>query len=310
MSDIGVQELDILGGEPTLYPKFSSLIDIVYRNKIKTTISSNGTNVKVLKELDSCFRGKENADLSAQRIMKMSNPPTPPFSKGGLRGDFKSYFRKNDRKNGLSTQDLVNIGISLNSDAITTELHEYIITHKPMIKSVCTKKKTIPESVKSYIGLSGIQYYLLYMDTLCADDLKESLPFYEFYKTFNNLKKTHKNVDGIFCSGFIPDTENYPILKNVRCPAGTTKLSVMPDGSVYPCYLFFRNDEFRLGNILKDSFSSIWNNPFLDYFRKFEKNRCANVSCELFAHCHGGCPALSFLFYNDLNAPDPRCALT
>jgi len=286
MSDIGVQELDILGGEPTLHPEFSSLIDIACRNKIKTTISTNGTNVEILKELDSYWSLLITPTLT-------ENPPIPPLLKGG--------------KGGFEVGNLVNIGISLNSDEITNELHEYIVTHKPMIKSVCTKKKTIPESVKSYIGLSGIQYYLLYMDTLCADDLKESLPFYEFYKTFNNLKKTHKNVDGIFCSGFIPDTENYPILKNVRCPAGTTKLSVMPDGSVYPCYLFFRNDEFRLGNILKDSFSSIWNNPFLDYFRKFEKNRCANVSCELFAHCHGGCPAVSYIFYNDLNAPDPRC---
>src|SRR4030065_523691 len=60
--------------------------------------------------------------------------------------------------------------------------------------------------------------------------------------------------------------------KYLRCPAGTTKLTVMPDGTVYPCYLFARHDNFRLGNILVDDFVKIWKNSILDFFRNFEKN--------------------------------------
>jgi radical SAM protein with 4Fe4S-binding SPASM domain len=260
MSDIGVKEIDMLGGEPTLHPEFKQIIDFIYSSTLKTTISSNGHNINLLREISRRYNG-----------------------------------------------NCINVGVSINSDSISGELHEYIITHKPLLKSVCSKKQLIPEIAKGYLGMSGIEYYLIFMDPLYKDDLKNSLPFYEFFQIIHTLKELYENVDGVFCSGFIPDRENYPVLEHVRCPAGTTKLAVMPDGYVYPCYLFFRNREFRLGNILVDDFYRIWKNPILDFFRRFEKNSCINTGCELFSLCHGGCPAVSFLISGDINAPDPRC---
>jgi radical SAM protein with 4Fe4S-binding SPASM domain len=95
---------------------------------------------------------------------------------------------------------------------------------------------------------------------------------------------------------FVQDLSLIPVrilyLQHVRCPAGTTKLTVMPDGTVYPCYLLARHDEFMLGNMFYDDFEKIWKNPILDFFRNFEKNNCINTNCELFSSCHGGCPLL------------------
>ena len=145
------------------------------------------------------------------------------------------------------------------------------------------------------------------MDTVSAGDLEKSLPFYEFYKKLYDIKKSHKNVEGVFCSCFVPDTSAYPVLEYVRCPAGTTKLSVLPDGSVYPCYLFFRHKEFRLGNIFEDDLSVILENQALNFFRDFKGNACPNTECEIFNKCHGGCPAISLLINGDIKAPDPRC---
>jgi len=260
ISDAGVKEIDILGGEPTLHPEFFQIIDIINNTKLKTTISSNGYNISLLERLSQKYN------------------------------------------NGC-----IKVGISINSNVISKELHEYIIEYKPFLKSICSKKQMIPDVAKNYLKQSDMKYYLLFMDTLHKDDLKKSLPFYEFFKKIEDLKNIHKNVDGVFCSGFVPDIENYPFLQYVRCPAGTTKLSVMPDGSVYPCYLFFRDNRFRLGNIFVDDFEKIWGNPILDFFRKFQKNSCVNKNCELFSACHGGCPAVSFLIYGSINAPDPRC---
>ncbi|MEW6002371.1 MAG: radical SAM/SPASM domain-containing protein [Nitrospirota bacterium] len=260
MTDIGIREIDILGGEPTLHPEFDRLIEIIYNSKLPTNISTNGTNIKLLESL------AKNFDCA-----------------------------------------LINIGISINSDIESDELSEYIIKYKPVIKSVCRKKRTIPEALKKYLSFPDIKYYLIYMDTLYKDDLKETKPFYTFLRELEEIKNGYGNIEGIYCSGFISDTHENPLLQHVRCPAGTTKLSFMPDGSVYPCYLLFRSEKFKLGNILKDSLSNIWNNPILNYFRGFEKNRCLKKDCELFSLCHGGCPAISFIFYDDLDAPDPRC---
>ena len=199
------------------------------------------------------------------------------------------------------------VGISINANYLSDKLHDYILKNKPVLKSIYQKKGIYPASCEPYLQVPGIQYYLLYMDTMDKCDLDSSVPFHVFYRKLSQLKDRYRNVDSVYCSGFIPDTENYPVLESVRCPAGTTKLSVLPDGAVYPCYLFFRHKEFELGNLLRDEFISIWQNPLLDYFRNYKKNRCPNTSCMLFRDCHGGCPAISYAFHKDLFAPDPRC---
>lgn len=199
------------------------------------------------------------------------------------------------------------IGISLNSREVSTDLHEYIVTHRPVLKSVATAQAAIPKSGEPYLHLPGIEYFLLYMDAANDKDLQDALPFYRFIKELTKLKKVHQGLDGVFCSGFIPRSGDDPSLKSVRCPAGTTKLSISVDGSVYPCYLFFRHEEFKLGNILTDNFGKIWQNSLLDYFRTFRGNTCRERNCPFAADCHGGCPAVSYTLQGSCDAPDPRC---
>jgi radical SAM protein with 4Fe4S-binding SPASM domain len=260
VADIGVKEIDILGGEPTLHSDFLEIVKLIWKRNLEATISSNGCNVHLLERLSQTYK-----------------------------------------------KDQIRIGVSLNSNSVPGKLHEYIIKYKPLLKSVCSKDVSIPESGGHYLSLSHLRYYLLYMDAVCQDDLELSLPFREFFQRLNSLKSIHKNLEGVFCSGFLPADKKYPALRYVRCPAGTMKLSIMPDGTVYPCYLFARHDDFKLGNILNGDFSRIWKSPILDFFRTFEQNSCPNKDCELFHHCHGGCPAVSLLISGNIESPDPRC---
>jgi len=143
ISDIGVQEIDMLGGEPTLHPEFSQIIDIICSKKLKITISTNGSHVEIL-----------------EKIMSEYN-------------------------NGLIT-----VGVSVNSEEISRELRNYLFKYKPLIKSVFSKKCNIPETARKYLGVPGMKYYLLFMDTVCEEDLASSVPFHEFFKTLQNLKDT------------------------------------------------------------------------------------------------------------------------
>lgn len=232
------------------------------------------------------------------------------ISSRGLSATLSSNGSRPDILQALSeaySKEVLRIGISVNSDHLPKTLQDYIFRHRPILKSIFTKDAKIPESCRPYIGLPGIEYYLLYMDVIERRDLARSLPFYTFHDRIRRLKTLHEGVDGVFCSGFIGDSRYHPVDSPVRCPAGTTKLSVLPDGTVYPCYLFFRDQRFALGNILCDEFSTIWGNPVLEYFRTFDRNRCPKTECELFASCHGGCPAMALLFHQDIGAPDPRC---
>ena len=260
LKHFGIDHIDMLGGEPCLHPDLLRLIDLIDHNGLKTTISTNGTNIDLLTAISETYPKRT-----------------------------------------------IRIGVSLNSEKVSDDLHTFIVTFKPTLKSIYSKQRILPKSCEAYMGIPGIEYFLLYLDIMNKNDVKHGVPFDRFYNDILKLKKTFGNIYGVFCSGFIPDLIRYPELEFVRCPAGTTKLSLLPNGDMYPCYLFFQFTEFRLGNIFVDDFDAIWHHPILNHFRTFKKNNCPKTSCSLFHSCHGGCPALSYIFYNSLNGPDPRC---
>lgn len=256
----GIEEIDILGGEPTLHPDLISLIGISRGKGFRVSLSTNGSDIQTLITLSE---------------------------------KFESSF--------------LTIGLSLNDKPIDDLMSSYIHEYKPLLKSVCNSDRFLPESAASLVDITDIRYYAIFMDALHSSDLGKCLSFPQFYRHLQGLRGKHENIEGVYCSCFLPDIETYPVLESVRCPAGTTKLSVMPDGSAYPCYLLFGRPEFKLGNILLDHPDRILKNPAMAYFRNFKKNNCPNSECELFSRCHGGCPAVSLMVHGYLDAPDPRC---
>lgn len=253
----GIREIDILGGEPLLYPGIGRLIGAAAENAVHVFLSSNGSDPAALDRLTDRFGGALTA------------------------------------------------GISLNDEEIPSALDEFILRRRPLLKSVCRRGMPDAHRLVRYLD-SGLQFFLLFMDVLSDDDLKECLAFYEYREILDRLRRQYPQAGGVYCSGFIPH-EDEPV-SAMRCPAGSTKLSVLPDGSVYPCYLLFRRKEFRLGNIFEDAFCSTWENPVLDFFRKFEGNNCPRRECAFFRTCRGGCPAVSLSIAGSIGAPDPRCS--
>lgn len=194
----------------------------------------------------------------------------------------------------------VKIGISINSKP-SEELKEYILRYRPALKSVAGSNCFIPETSMKFIE-DGLTYYLIYRDALSEKDLSDAMPFYEFLEEYESWSQVYPNLKAVYCGGFITDNNT-----EWRCPAGSTKLSIMPDGSVFPCYLLFRFSEFRLGNIFDTPFEDILRNPILDFFREKTENNCVIKTCHIKNQCNGGCPAVSYSIYRDLAKTDPRC---
>lgn len=199
----------------------------------------------------------------------------------------------------------VTVGISINDRETFDQLKGFIRQYQPVVKTVSTRRMD-NSLVYDILALNPERFYLIYRDTMEQAKLADSVSFPHYRKAI--AQDPHSSQIGmVYCSGFIPDTKNYPELSLVRCPAGTTKLGIMPDGSVYPCNLFFGRTGFLLGNILTDPFETIWNHRVLAFFRTYTENQCPERSCEHHKQCHGGCPAHAFNLYGDLSAPDPRC---
>ncbi len=201
----------------------------------------------------------------------------------------------------------ISIGISINDQETLERVAGFVQKNKVDVKSVF-HPSIDEEFIRDILALRPKKFYLIYRDALDHKDPGPIVPFHQFVSVIK-VRFSSPRIGTVFCSGFIPDSENYPELAQVRCPAGTTKLGIMPDGSVYPCNLFFGKKEFLLGNILTDPFESIWNSRTLAFFRVFSENNCPETICELHARCHGGCPAHGFTYAGSLRAPDPRCAM-
>lgn len=261
MSDHGIGEIDIIGGEPTLHEYIGEIIETSCRVGIRTTISTNGSQPWLLEEISDRSRG--------------------PYLRIGL-----SLYRGKEPSSGL---------------------HRFIVNHRPALKSVTTSDSFVPEFAERYLGLPGIRYYLIYMDALNKEDASVAGTFPNFYDKLGKVRALRGNIEGVFCSGFIASGKGTPELKETRCPAGTTKLSIMPTGDVYPCYLLFHDHSFRIGNIFSDSFSSIWSSPVLSFFREARTNPCPLTECHLHFQCKGGCPAVSLRVSGEIGVADPRC---
>lgn len=68
---------------------------------------------------------------------------------------------------------------------------------------------------------------------------------------------------------------------------------VAPDGEVYPCILFLRNQPYSLGNFTLNSLYEIWDRftsqIWTESFPALEKSPCS--PCQYLQYCRRGCPA-------------------
>ena len=89
------------------------------------------------------------------------------------------------------------------------------------------------------------------------------------------------------------------------CGAAKMTCCVSPQGNVYPC-AFLQEAPFLSGNVREKAFKEIWDtSPILEQFRNINVKSC--VDCYRFEVCRGGCPAMAYHTYHDINMPDPEC---
>lgn len=70
------------------------------------------------------------------------------------------------------------------------------------------------------------------------------------------------------------------------CTAALYNMCIEPDGSVLPCQSYYQS----LGNLLSDSWESIWNHELAVSLRERKNLPIDCLSCRLLPECGGGCP--------------------
>ena len=89
------------------------------------------------------------------------------------------------------------------------------------------------------------------------------------------------------------------------CGAAKMTCCISPTGDIYPC-AFLQEAPFLVGNVREKAFKDMW-----DHSTVFSRFRNLNVEtcmvCARFEVCRGGCPAMAYHTYHDINMPDPEC---
>jgi mycofactocin radical SAM maturase len=127
---------------------------------------------------------------------------------------------------------------------------------------------------------------------------KEQLESFAFWLEGHDLVRTG---DSFFCL-----TSEHRRRKGLdMCGAAKMTCCISPTGDVYPC-AFLQEMPFLAGNIRTASFKEMWDSsPIFHELRNLNVETCQ--TCSRFEVCRGGCPAMAYHTYQDINMPDPEC---
>lgn len=274
-----VKEIDIMGGEPLILPWMPDFIEIALEKRMTVNISTNGSNAEAFSRLKNVDPRKCTIGIS-------------------LEGS------KSESHNVITNSSHFDVAVKSIESLVSFGLD-------PVVKTVITRSnlhdlQNIIDLVK---GIGVRRYYLIHMDLMSGNTslMKDAMDFINFERCYQFFRRANPDM-GIFkvhasCfhRNLLPD--------GVRCAGGVRKISISPDGSVFPCNLFHGFGEFNLGNIFESDLSSLWNGPKLTPFREYRGNRCENGHCANRALCTGGCPAHGYYHHGDTEHMDIRCTL-
>ncbi|HIG0358546.1 TPA: thioether cross-link-forming SCIFF peptide maturase [Clostridium sporogenes] len=282
-------EIDLFGGEPTLIMNINKeIIKYARENEkkwdknIRFTMTTNAT-LLTPKMMDYMDKEMENIILSLDGRKEVHDKVRIKADKSGSYDDIvpkikemikrrtkgKTYYVRGTftRENTDFYEDvmsLVNEGFrELSLEPVVLEDgHPLAIREEDL--------KTIFEN-----------YDKLYEEMLRRKrDGKDEFNFYHFNIDLQGGPCVYKRISG--------------------CGAGFEYVAITPQGEVYPCHQFVGKEEFKLGNIYKDTFDE----ALAKKFKKahvYNKPKCRE--CWAKFYCSGGCQANNFNFNGDMNIP-------
>lgn len=271
----GITEVDVLGGEPLLVPWLKDFVIRLTDTNITVNISTNGTFMKALGTLAEIRTSLLNIGFSLHGFSEKHRWLTGS-------GSFDKTI------NGT----IFMIEKGLNPITKSTLTHDNEDEIYPLIAFLKT------------IGVK--RYYLMHEDIMGRPDGNTfSFPeFWEIYTRICNDFTGSIDVGYVAASGFRAN----PTGLDSRCDAGSKKLAIFPDGSVFPCNLFAGFPEFNLGNIFHTRIETILSHHMLGSLQKRkENNQCTHDTCRFYSACRGGCPAHTYQYNGRLDSVDPRC---
>jgi len=262
MWDIGIPHIVFTGGEPTLRKDLSELIAKSEANGQITGLITNGRKLSkpgYLKELIKL--GLDHVQITVESYKATTHDNI-----------VKDEGAWEETIAGLKIAIEEDVYVSTNTTIMQDNFDEIFDTIK-FLHELGVKKVSCNSLIRAGSGKSA--------KTVTFEDLKTLL------KEVKDFSDSH-GIDFVWYTP-TPYCELNPINLDLgirNCTACSINLACEPNGDVLPCQSYYK----PLGNILKDPWEKIWQNPLCIEIRKREHLPEKCKDCELLGLCGGGCP--------------------
>lgn len=278
LSDLGVVDLALSGGEPLMYPDLPDLISFARAAGMRVGTSTNGAPL-------TARRAERLRDAGLSRLQISIDGPAPVHDRIRGRGSFARAVTAVERS----------LAAGLRTHLCFTAMrsnHAYLGDVIELARSMGVDGFNLSQFVP--VGRGCLEEDLRPSESLelmrrWASERRKS-PQIAFYAHLSGLAAV--DLEAASAPGFI------------GCQAGIHIACVTALGDVLPCVMF----PLALGNVRKQSFREIWEgSPVVaDLRARVLGDGCGSCSHRL--RC-GGCRAAAYIHTGDYRADDPRCWL-
>jgi len=268
---LGIEEVQISGGEPTQRPDLFPIIGELLKRGIKVLLQTNGIfdNI-ILNELLQLPTEYVSLIISLDGILT------------------NDYFRGQ----GCAEKTIKNIKILS---------HKFQIRINILLSAILKWNE-----VESLAQLAKKYDLILAFNPICPTGRANSsilMPpdkYFEWMYCLENLRLQGVRLRKTF------DLVKGQLVEKAKCPLrrGIT-FNITADGSVYPCGFLVNNPSCFLGSIRNHSLVELLGKIKSDC--KVIPNECKKCKFYINGYCHAGCPARIYALYKSFDKPDIYC---
>jgi len=265
LSDVGIFIFTFTGGEPALREDLPELLLYAQSKGIVTGLITNGRRLKDKAYVDTL----EKSGLDFVQITLESHKPAIHDLMTASKGSWKETVT------GIRNAAASKIYVSTNTTLSKHNAASFLDTID-FIKSLDVDAFGCNSLIYSGKGTDVSQDFALTIEVLA-----ELLP----------KVRDKANQLGLKFLWFTPTQycEFDPVQHGLgvkSCTAALINMCVAPNGDVYPCQSYFES----LGNLFKDPWEKIWNNPTAVKIRSRGYVQAKCKGCPQLQVCGGGCP--------------------
>ncbi len=263
MEGMGVVQINYLGGEPLIEKRFFDLLEETVNRGIDITFPTNG----VLLDEE---RLQKLWDLG-MRYITISLDSADPGTFERIRGTKGIFDRVVEN---IKAAKKMGFGVIVNAVATKLNAGEF----PELIELLLTLEADVLKVIDEFPvgrGMTNIERLMLTPEE-----------YQEFYRyMLEEIEPKYADRIEIRLNPRFTMTrtrETDPVEEmdgdDYRCSAGRAQCFCTADGDIYPCYLFYGEKEFVVGNVHDRRFEAIWQDP--ESFRCFREKMGKVEDCE------------------------------